>query len=100
METLPLIDSGAGGQKVDFDVYPYDAGSTVLMPQRLRQDVPVQITWSVPHPELAGRMLDDIARGMGHRSDARPPNGCCPPARSSSRWTSPTCSGSWRIAWR
>ena len=31
------------------------------MPHRLRQDVPVQITWSVPHPELAGRMLADIA---------------------------------------
>ena len=61
VETLPLIDNAAAGQKVDFDVYPYAAGSTVLMPHRLRKDVPVQITWSVPHPELAGRMLDDIA---------------------------------------
>jgi N-acyl-D-amino-acid deacylase len=25
----------------------------------------VQITWSVPHPELAGRMLSDIARDWG-----------------------------------
>ena len=32
------------------------------MPHRLRPDVPVQITWSVPHPECAGRMLDDLAR--------------------------------------
>lgn len=61
-ETLPMIDKAAAGQKVDFDIYPYAAGSTVLMPHRLRKDVPVQITWSVPHPELAGRMLDDIAR--------------------------------------
>jgi N-acyl-D-amino-acid deacylase len=61
VETLPLIDQGAGRQKVDFDIYPYAAGSTVLMPHRLRKDVPVQITWSVPHPELAGRMLADIA---------------------------------------
>jgi N-acyl-D-amino-acid deacylase len=61
VETLPLIDQGAAGQKVDFDVYPYAAGSTVLMPHRLRPDVAVQITWSVPHPELAGRMLADIA---------------------------------------
>jgi N-acyl-D-amino-acid deacylase len=61
-ETLPLIDQGAAGQKVDFDIYPYAAGSTVLMPHRLRKDVPVQITWSVPHPELAGRMLADIAQ--------------------------------------
>jgi N-acyl-D-amino-acid deacylase len=62
VETLPLIDMAAAGQKVDFDIYPYAAGSTVLMPHRLRKDVPVQITWSVPHPELAGRMLADIAR--------------------------------------
>jgi N-acyl-D-amino-acid deacylase len=61
VETLPAIDRGAIGQKVEFDVYPYDAGSTVLMPQRLRADVPVQITWSVPHPEHAGRMLADLA---------------------------------------
>jgi N-acyl-D-amino-acid deacylase len=60
-ETLPVIDTAAGRQKVDFDVYPYAAGSTVLMPHRLRPDVPVQITWSVPHPECAGRMLTDIA---------------------------------------
>jgi N-acyl-D-amino-acid deacylase len=62
VETLPRIDAAAAAQQVDFDVYPYAAGSTVLMPERLRPDVPVQITWSVPHPELAGRMLDDIAR--------------------------------------
>ncbi len=61
-ETLPVIDAASAGQKVDFDVYPYAAGSTVLMPHRLRKDVPVQITWSVPHPEHAGRMLEDIAR--------------------------------------
>jgi N-acyl-D-amino-acid deacylase len=60
-ETLPAIDRAAAGQKVDFDVYPYAAGSTVLMPHRLRDDVPVRITWSVPHPEVAGRMLADIA---------------------------------------
>ncbi len=62
VETLPMIDRAAAGQKVDFDIYPYAAGSTVLMPHRLRKDVPVQITWSLPHPELAGRMLADIAR--------------------------------------
>ncbi|HEY4040266.1 MAG TPA: D-aminoacylase [Rhodopila sp.] len=61
VETLPLIEQGAAAQKVDFDVYPYAAGSTVLMPRRLRADVPVQITWSVPHPEVAGRMLADVA---------------------------------------
>lgn len=60
-ETLPMIEAAAATQKVDFDVYPYAAASTVLIPARLRKDVPVQITWSVPHPEYAGRMLDQIA---------------------------------------
>ncbi len=64
-ETLALIDSLGQDQPVAFDVYPYPAGSTVMMPERLRQDVPVQITWSVPHPEQAGRDLDDVAREWG-----------------------------------
>ncbi|HUB12711.1 MAG TPA: D-aminoacylase [Acetobacteraceae bacterium] len=62
VETLPRIEAGASQQPVAFDVYPYHAGSTVLMPQRLRPDVAVQVTWSIPHPDQAGRMLDDIAR--------------------------------------
>lgn len=64
-ETLPLIDAAAQRQSVAFDIYPYAAGSTVLIPDRLRPDVPVQVTWSVPHPEVAGRMLDDIAAEWG-----------------------------------
>ncbi|MBW8269341.1 N-acyl-D-amino-acid deacylase family protein [Caldovatus aquaticus] len=63
VETLALIDAIARRQDIFFDVYPYPAGSTVLMPERLREDVKVMITWSVPHPEMAGRYLDDIARG-------------------------------------
>ena len=61
-ETLPRIAAAARDQRVAFDVYPYAAGSPVLIPDRLRADVPVRLTWSVPHPEQAGRMLDDIAR--------------------------------------
>jgi N-acyl-D-amino-acid deacylase len=64
-ETLAAIEAAAAKQKVEFDVYPYAAGSTVLMPDRLRQDVAEQITWSVPHPKMAGKMLDDIARLWG-----------------------------------
>jgi N-acyl-D-amino-acid deacylase len=70
LETLPAIDLAATKQRVDFDVYPYHAGSTVLMPERLRKDVPVQITWSVPHPELAGKMLADIAKAWGMAEQA------------------------------
>ncbi|MDQ2801358.1 MAG: amidohydrolase family protein, partial [Pseudomonadota bacterium] len=65
VETLPRIEQGARDQEVGFDVYPYAAASTVLIPSRLRPDVPVQITWSVPHPQVAGRRLEDIAREWG-----------------------------------
>jgi N-acyl-D-amino-acid deacylase len=61
-ETLAVLETAAEVQRVDFDVYPYVAGSTVLIPDRLRDDVPVRVSWSVPHPEVAGRMLKDVAR--------------------------------------
>lgn len=64
-ETLPLIEQAATRQKVDFDMYPYVAGSTVLMVDKVREDVPVQVTWSIPHPEMAGRRLNAIAAEWG-----------------------------------
>lgn len=63
VQTLALIEAAATMQEVAFDMYPYPAGSTVLMPDRLREDLRVIVTWSVPHPEVAGRDLADIARG-------------------------------------
>ena len=61
VETLPAIVAGGAA----FDVYPYAAGSTVLMPDKLRPDVRVRISWSTPHPEMAGRDLDAIAAAWG-----------------------------------
>ncbi len=63
VQTLALIEAAATMQEVAFDMYPYPAGSTVLMPDRLREDIKVMITWSVPHPEMAGKYLSEIARG-------------------------------------
>jgi N-acyl-D-amino-acid deacylase len=63
IQTLPLLEAYARTQQLAYDIYPYPAGSTVLMPDRLREDVKVMITWSVPHPEMAGRYLHEIARG-------------------------------------
>jgi len=62
VQTLALIEAAASMQSVAFDMYPYPAGSTVLMPDRLREDTRVLVSWSVPHPELAGRDLSEIAR--------------------------------------
>ena len=64
-ETLPLIAAAAQTQAVDFDVYPYAASSTVLLPEKVRPDVPIRISWSVPHPEMQRRFLADIAQEWG-----------------------------------
>jgi len=65
IDTLPAIDRAAKRQQVDFDVYPYYAGSTVLIPDRVREDIPARITWSIPNPEVAGRFLADLAQEWG-----------------------------------
>jgi N-acyl-D-amino-acid deacylase len=64
-ETLPMIAAAAARQPVAFDVYPYTASSTSLAARDPRPDVPVQVTNSLPHPEMAGRMLADIAAEWG-----------------------------------
>ncbi|MCG8548388.1 MAG: amidohydrolase family protein, partial [Alphaproteobacteria bacterium] len=69
--TLPLIERTRATQKVDLDVYPYHASSTVISSERIQQCKKVLITWSVPHPEHAGRELSEIAADMGcSREDA------------------------------
>jgi N-acyl-D-amino-acid deacylase len=64
-ETLPYIESVGSQQPVCLDCYPYDAGSTVLEVWRIRRCDRVIVTWSTPHPELAGRELNDIAALFG-----------------------------------
>ena len=62
-QTLALLEQFGRTQDIAFDVYPYPAGSTVLMPDRLRDDLRVIVAWSNPFPEMAGKDLADIARG-------------------------------------
>jgi len=64
-ETLKRIAEAAQKQTVGLDAYPYAAGSTVLYPEEARDDVRIMITWSVPHPEVSGRDLIDIAKEWG-----------------------------------
>ena len=63
--TLPMIEKARRTQKVDLDVYPYDASSTVISADRVQKSRKVLITWSVPHPEHAGRELSEIAADLG-----------------------------------
>ncbi|MCC7283571.1 MAG: D-aminoacylase [Acetobacteraceae bacterium] len=65
-ETLAAVErAAAAGADVGFDVYPYFASSTVMRPETLRDDVRVLVTWSVPHPQMQGRDLAEVAAEWG-----------------------------------
>ena len=60
-ETLPLIEKAREHQSIGLDAYPYTAGSTVLEPHMVDEDIRIMVSWSEPHPDMAGRDLADIA---------------------------------------
>lgn len=64
-ETLPLIEEARTRQSVSLDAYPYNAGSTVLDPDWVDPEIRTMVSWSVPHPEMSGRDLADIAADWG-----------------------------------
>ncbi|MDE0224088.1 MAG: D-aminoacylase [Gammaproteobacteria bacterium] len=64
-ETLALLDCVRETQDVSLDLYPYDAGSSVLDLDLLEDGMRVLITWSIPHPSASGKYLHDIAREWG-----------------------------------
>ena len=66
-ETLALIAEAQASQTIDLDVYPYVAGSTVLLAEIVARSEKVIVSWSEPFPEVAGRLLDDVAREWGVR---------------------------------
>jgi len=67
--TLPFIREAMQRQRVCLDCYPYTAGSTMIRTDRGMLDGRVLISASQPHPECAGRDLDDIAREWGVPKD-------------------------------
>ncbi|QLE87140.1 D-aminoacylase [Shewanella sp. Scap07] len=48
-------------QQVSCDCYPYTASSSTLDLNQVTDDFDIFITWSTPHPEMAGQNLADIA---------------------------------------
>ena len=64
-ETLPLIEARMRGQQIGLDCYPYCAASTILTMSRARIATRVLVTWSTPHPELAGMDLAEIEKKLG-----------------------------------
>jgi N-acyl-D-amino-acid deacylase len=59
-ETLPLIEERMHSQAIGLDCYPYPASSTILSASRAAAAQKTLVTWSKPHPELAGMDLADI----------------------------------------
>ncbi|MCP5373038.1 MAG: D-aminoacylase [Hyphomicrobiales bacterium] len=70
VETLAAIEAARETLELDFDVYPYTASSTVLLPDWAPQARRILVTWSDPHPEMAGRELAAIAADWGCDRDA------------------------------
>ncbi len=64
VETLALIERLRGEQRLSLDVYPYVAGSTVLLPDMVASADRTMVTWSKGRPEFAGRYLDDVAEEL------------------------------------
>jgi N-acyl-D-amino-acid deacylase len=65
VETLAKFDAQRRRQPLALDAYPYSASSTVLKSQELGEATKVMVTWSTPHPEASGRMLDELAAEWG-----------------------------------
>ena len=53
-EAVAHLRAAQKGQKVDADVYPYTASSTVLEAESIAQAERVTVTWSDSHPEVTG----------------------------------------------
>lgn len=64
-QTLALIETASQQQDVCLDCYPYDASSTMLMPDRVHLSREVLITWSSAEPAAAGRSLFQMAKERG-----------------------------------
>ncbi len=64
-QSLPLIEKLRRTQRIGFDVYPYVASSTALLPGIVERADRVHITWCKGRPEFANRDLDEVGRELG-----------------------------------
>jgi N-acyl-D-amino-acid deacylase len=60
-EVLAALDQARLSQPTGCDCYPYAAGSSTLDLGQVDERVKIAITWSTPHPEMAGKTLAEIA---------------------------------------
>jgi N-acyl-D-amino-acid deacylase len=60
-EVLRSLESAGNDQSVGCDCYPYAASSSTLDLRQVDSRLTIMITWSSPHPEMAGKTMADIA---------------------------------------
>ncbi len=60
-EVLAALEAARQVQQAGCDCYPYAAGSSTLDLRQVDERVRIAITWSTPHPEMAGKTLAEIA---------------------------------------
>jgi N-acyl-D-amino-acid deacylase len=60
-EVLHALEVARTSQSAGCDCYPYAAGSSTLDLRQVDERVHITITWSTPHPEVAGQSLAQIA---------------------------------------
>jgi N-acyl-D-aspartate/D-glutamate deacylase len=60
-EILAALDSARASHAIGWDCYPYSASSTTLDVGQVNENIEIIITWSDPHPEVAGASLAAIA---------------------------------------
>jgi N-acyl-D-aspartate/D-glutamate deacylase len=64
-EVLHALETARTTQHAGCDCYPYAAGSSTLDLSQVDERVTITITWSTPHPEIAGQTLAWIAETWG-----------------------------------
>jgi N-acyl-D-amino-acid deacylase len=60
-EVLDALERAQKHQHVGCDCYPYTASSSTLDLKQVTDEIDIMITWCTPHPEMAGKLLADIA---------------------------------------
>jgi len=60
---LQRLDHVSRAQPVGWDCYPYTASSSTLDLRQVDERLEIKITWSSPHPAMAGKTLAEIAEG-------------------------------------
>lgn len=60
-EVLSTLDQYSNRDSIGWDCYPYAASSSTLDLRQVDERVKIMITWSKPHPEMAGQTLAAIA---------------------------------------